>query len=261
MFQSSGRVAFYIGQYPVMKYGITMGIAIAVSIFILMKIREKFYSEFSENTILDLTFIVIMAGITGARLWYVILNFQYFSQNLMEIIMINHGGISIQGAIVGGILAGWLYTKKNNLNFLRLADMYSLVIPIGQAIGRWGNFFNSEAFGKPCNLPWKLYIPYENRPIEFIDCQYFHPTFLYESIADICIFLFLFFNIRKYSENKDGFLFFSYLILYSSIRFIIEFIRTDSVLNIGNVPIAVIICVVFIVIGIFGLLKISKKYF
>lgn len=251
MFGCTERVAFYIGSYPVMKYGITMGFAIAVSVVVLFQIRKKFYSEFDENTVSDLSFWLIVAGIIGARAWYVLLNLGYFSKHISEIIMINHGGISIQGAIEGGIIAGFLYVKKNKLDFLKLADMYAIVLPLGQAIGRWGNFFNSEAFGLPCNYPWKLYIPELNRPIKFLDYEYFHPTFLYESILDFIIFLLLLCFFRQRLENKSGAIFFLYLILYSCVRFVIEFIRTDSVLNIGFMPIAALVCVLTAILGIY----------
>lgn len=259
MFSCTERVAFYIGNYPVMKYGITMGVAIAISILLLSKFRKSFCAEYSEDSILDLTFWLVIAGVIGARLWFVLLNLSYFIKYPFEIIMINHGGISIQGAILGGVLVGYFYVKKHNMNFLKLADLYALVLPIGQAIGRWGNFFNSEAFGRPCDLPWKLYIPVLSRPSEFVNVEFFHPTFLYESIANILIFLVLYFLLRKHFENKNGAIFFSYLMLYSVARFFIEFIRIDSVLNIGVVPVAAIMSVLFFIVGLGGLIWVLKK--
>lgn len=260
MFACTERIAFYLGSYPIMKYGITMGIAIAVAIVLLLKFRKKYYPEFSEDTLVDLTFWLVIAGVVGARLWFVLLNLSYFAKNPFEILMINHGGISIQGAIAGGVAAGYFYVKKHNLDFFKLSDLYALVLPIGQAIGRWGNFFNSEAFGRPCNLPWKLYIPIENRPSAFVNEQFFHPTFLYESIANVFVFLILFLVLRKYFQGKDGALFFSYLILYSFVRFFIEFVRVDSVLNVGAVPVAAIVSVVLFLVGAFGLYYVVKAH-
>ncbi len=260
MFAAGERVAFYLFGRPVMKYGITMGTAIAVSVFILNRIRKKYYSEvISEENLYDLSFWLIIGGILGARLWYVLLNISYYRFNLDEILAISQGGISIQGAILGGVISGYIYVKKHDLCFLKLADMFALVLPIGQAIGRWGNFFNSEAYGKPCNLFWKLYIAPEYRPEKYFYNEYFHPTFLYESIANIVIFCILYFLLRKKFTNRGGTIFFSYLILYSTVRFFIEFIRIDSVLNIGNIPIAVIVSILFFVIGLIGLLKNIKK--
>lgn len=252
------RTAFYLGTYPVMKYGITMGLAIGVALFLLCYFRKNFFDEISNDSVIDLSFYVILGGIIGARLWYVLLNADYYLSHLKEIIMVNHGGISIHGALIGGILSGFVYVKYNKLSFLRLADLYSLVIPIGQAIGRWGNFFNSEAFGKPCSLPWKMYVLPQYRPAEYRGYEYFHPTFLYESIADILIFVVLYFFLRKKFEKNRGILFFSYLLLYSVVRILIEFIRIDSVLNIGSIPIAVLVSAIIICVSsvsIFLLLK------
>lgn len=260
MFAAGERVAFYLFGRPVMKYGITMGTAIAVSVFVLNKIRKNFYNDvISEDMLFDLSFWLIIGGVLGARIWYVLLNISYYSAHLNEILAISQGGISIQGAIFGGVLTGVVYVKKHDLCFLKIADLYAFVLPIGQSIGRWGNFFNSEAFGKPCDLPWKLYIPQANRPSQYFYNEYFHPTFLYESIANIFVFLILYFILRKKFVNKSGAIFFSYLILYSIVRFFIEFVRVDSVLNIFGIPVAVVVAVIFAVIGGVGLFKIMKK--
>lgn len=260
MFAAGERVAFYLFGRPVMKYGITMGTAIAVSVFVLSKIRKKYYSDvISEDMLYDLSFWLIIGGVLGARLWYVLLNLGYYSSRLGEILAISQGGISIQGAIFGGVLTGLIYVKKHHLCFLKIADLFALVLPIGQAIGRWGNFFNSEAFGKPCDLPWKLYIPLANRPPQYFQNEYFHPTFLYESIANVFVFLVLYFVLRKKFENKSGAIFCCYLILYSIVRFFIEFVRVDSVLNIGTIPVAVVVSVVFGLVGGVGLFRIVNK--
>lgn len=256
MFLSTERIAFFIGNYPVMKYGLTMGAAIFASFVSLLFFRKRFYPEISEDTLFDLSFWIILFGIIGARVWYVLLNFKYFLSNPLEILMINHGGITIHGALFGGIIAGFIFVKKNNLNFLKSADLYALVIPIGQAIGRWGNFFNSEAFGKPCDLPWKLYISPENRPVEYLDTQFFHPTFLYESIGNLFVFCILYFVLRNKFKDKQGLIFLSYLFLYSILRIAIELIRTDSVLNIFGIPVAIWVCIVIAIISLFYGLKI-----
>jgi len=252
------RIAFYIGSYPVMKYGITMGAALFVSLLALLFVRKKFFDEFSEDTVLDLSFYVILGGIIGARLWYVLLNIGYYSAHINEIILVNHGGISIHGAILGGIITGFIYVRHHQLSFLKLADMYSLVIPLGQAIGRWGNFFNSEAFGKPCDLFWKMYISPRYRPAEYKNAEYFHPTFLYESIADLFIFFVLYFIFKDKFQNNNGLLFFSYLIMYSIVRIVIEFIRIDSVLNIGNIPVAAVVSLFIIIFSSFAVFYLCK---
>src|SRR5574344_840984 len=163
--------------------------------------------------------------------------------------------MSIQGGILGGLIFGILYAKKHNLPVFKLCDVFSYGLCLGQAIGRWGNFFNSEAFGYPTNCFCKLFIPISHRPMDFLQYSFFHPTFLYESICDLIIFFILYFGIRKFlllkfmNKNSDGIIFFSYLILYSIVRIIIEQFRIDSVLNIFGIPIAQLICVITIFIG------------
>src|SRR5574344_1549892 len=167
--------------------------------------------------------------------------------------------MSIQGGILGGLIFGVFYAKQHNLPILKLCDVFSYGLCLGQAIGRWGNFFNSEAFGLPTNCFCKLFIPISHRPIDFLQYSYFHPTFLYESICDFLIFLILFFCVRKLvllkfmNKNSDGMIFFSYLILYSLVRIFIETLRIDSVLNLFGIPIAQIFCVFTILFGIMGI--------
>ena len=134
---------------------------------------------------------------------------------------------------------------------------------MGQAVGRFGNYFNCEAFGKPCDIPLlKLFIPTEYRPIGYENFSYFHPTFLYESLWDIFVFLVLYFVIRKLVSTKklaDGTIFFSYLILYSIGRYFIELCRLDSVRDILGIPVAEFISVVVILFSIVSLYVVNKK--
>ncbi len=259
IFQSPGYLAFNIGSLDVHWYGIVMAFSILVGIFTIIFIKNKYFKDISTDVICDLSFVLIVSGIISARLYYVLLDSSYFIKNPLEIPAIWNGGISIQGAILGGIIAGYLYTKANKLNFFRYADLYSFGLIIGQAIGRWGNFFNSEAFGSPTNLPWKLYIPYFSRPEAFKNYEFFHPAFLYESLLNVIIFVILLFIMKKFTQRKDGTIFFSYMILYSIARLIVESIRLDSVLNIYNIHIAHITSVLFIIFGIIGLFLINKE--
>ncbi len=259
MFQSPGEIAFTIGNLDIHWYGICMSLSMLFGLFIIFFIRNKYFKQISTDIICDLSFFLIIWGLISARLYYVIVDYKYFSQHPFEIFAIWNGGISIQGAIIGGIIAGLYYCKKNNLNFLQFADLFSFGIVAGQVIGRFGNFFNSEAFGLPTNLPWKLYIPYKARPIAYRMEEFFHPAFLYESLLSLLILVILYFMISKTSSRKDGVVFCSYIMLYSIARFLIEIIRTDSVLNFGNIHIAHITSVIFIFAAIAGLFFINKK--
>ncbi len=259
MFKSPGSIAFSIGSIDVHYYGIIMAFAILIGLLTILFIKKRYYKDISTDTICDITFLLIVFGIISARLYYVILDSNYFMKNPFEIPAIWNGGISIQGAILGGIITGYIYSKLNKIDFLRYADLFSFGIIIGQAIGRWGNFFNSEAFGLPAQIPWKLYIPYAQRPDFFKEFEYFHPAFLYESLINICIFIVLCIILTKYKQRKNGFIFFLYIILYSIGRLIVESIRLDSVLNINNIHIAHIAAIIFIIFGILGIIMINKQ--
>ena len=137
----------------------------------------------------------------------------------------------------------------------KLCDVCSVGLVLSQAIGRWGNFFNSEAYGLPTNLPWKLYISPEYRQIPFQNYEYFHPTFLYESILDFLLFLFIYYIVKNNYQRRDGNVFLIYLILYSLIRIFVETYRIDSITYIMGVPVAIVFSLCIIILAVFLLLK------
>lgn len=239
-------------------YGITMALALTFAVCAVYFISKKIYKDkINPNFFLDLFPIVAISGILGARLYYVLLNLPFYTNHPKEIFAIWHGGLSIHGAIICGIIAGIIYCKIKKQNILLCADIGILGLPIGQMIGRWGNFFNSEAFGMPTNLPWGLYIPESLRPERYITSEFFHPTFLYESILNLIIFVLLLYLTKK--ELKTGIVFFSYFVLYAIARFMVEGIRVDSVLNIGIFPVAQIASIIMFIIGIIGILVVRKN--
>lgn len=259
MFVSPGEIAFGFYGVDVHYYGIVMACSILLGVAVAKRICESFYKNIDTEVIYDISPIVILGAIIGARLYYCLLSLKYYVLSPLEIFMVWQGGLSIHGALIGGLLSGLWYAKRHNLPFLKLCDIFTYGVVLGQALGRWGNFFNSEAFGNPTDLPWKLYIPIYKRPLVFLQNDFFHPTFLYESLADILIFLVLFFIVRKLSKGKDGIIFFTYLILYSIVRILIEQIRIDSVLNLFNIPVAQLISLVLLVIGSVGVFVMSRK--
>lgn len=259
MFKSPGEIALTIGSVDIYYYGIIMALAILIGIIVILMVKNRFYPEISSDRIFDISFILIIAGIFGARLYYVLLDYKYFIKYPIEIPAVWHGGISIQGAVLMGIIAGFFYVKKHKINFFKYADLFIFGLVSGQIIGRWGNFFNSEAFGLPCNLPWKLFIPYSNRPLEYKNQEFFHPAFLYESLLNMGILFILYLMISKCKKRKDGVIFFSYIILYSIARILVEAIRTDSVLNINGIHIAHIASSIYIIAGIIGLFIIMRN--
>lgn len=259
MLKSPGAIAFSIYSVDVHWYGIIMAFAILCGIFTVLAIRKKYYQDIKEDSILDISFLLIISGIIFARLYYVLLDYRYFIKHIHLIPCIWTGGLAIHGAIIGGILAFFIYAKHNKLEFLRYADLFTFGLLTGQIIGRWGNFFNSEAFGLPTNFPVAVYIPYNYRPIEYQEYALFHPTFLYESVLNAILLIILLLILKNKKEIKNGLIFFTYLTLYSIIRILIETIRIDSVLNISIFHAAHIASAIILIIGLSGLIFIHKR--
>lgn len=249
VFQSPGDVFFTIFNFPVYYYGITMAFACLVGVCVAYFVFKHFNPDKNYESIWDFSVWILIAGILGARLYYCLLNPDYYLSYPNQILNIRQGGLSIHGAVIGGIIALALAAKKYKLPVLNLLDAFACGTSLAQAVGRWGNFFNSEAFGFPTNLPWKLYIAPSHRPLQYMNFEYFHPAFLYESLLDICLFVFLFFYMKKFTNTKPGTTFCLYLILYSFIRLFVESFRIDSALNIFGIPIAKIISFILIIIS------------
>ena len=227
------RVAFTIFGLDIMWYGVLM--ASAMILCVLLALKEGLRVNISEDDILNLAIVSIPCGLIGARLYYVIFNWSWYSKHLSEILNFRGGGMAIHGALIGGILAGFIYTKIKKINFFKMADTVMIGIPLGQAIGRWGNYINGEAHGGPTSLPWGI----------MVNGVKVHPTFLYESIWDLAIFIFIW-SFRK-KKKYEGQLAIYYLILYSLGRFFIEGLRTDS-LMIGPLRMAQVISLITIIV-------------
>jgi phosphatidylglycerol:prolipoprotein diacylglycerol transferase len=259
MISPQSPFALSVFGYSIRYYSVFMVIAMLLGCLATYFIAKKYYKEIDPEILFDLFPVLLVSGVLGARFYYVLLNLKYFSHHLNEVLAVQNGGISIHGAILGGLLGGIIFCKIKKLPILPLADVVSYGLILGQAIGRWGNFFNSEAFGTPCTCPWKLYVAREFRPIQYINYEYFHPTFLYEFIWNLIVFAFLFFVVRKIAKNKEGIVFFAYIGLYSLGRFFIEMIRTDSVLNIGTIPVAQIASTLGILVSLAGIFILNKN--
>lgn len=257
MFQSPSDIAFSIFGFPVYFYGIIMASAIAVGCYTAYVLYKKFYGD--ADKIFDITPYMIIFGILGARLYYCAVNYSYYIIHPLEILNIRQGGLSIHGMIIVGIAALYMFARIYKLSFLKLSDVFCTAAALAQCIGRWGNFFNSEAFGTPTDLPWKLFIPISRRPLQYINYEYFHPTFLYESILDLLIFIILVLSFKKCSK-KAGIISCIYLILYSAVRIFVEYFRVDSVMYIGGFPVAQVMSLLLILFALIGLyLVILKK--
>ena len=245
-----------LGFFQIKWYSFFMLVAIlTASIFVYLEARKK---ELEKDEIIDMIFYGVLIGIVGARVYYVLFNLNYYLKDPIEIICIWHGGLAIHGALIATLLFLYFYCNKKNRNLLLLLDIIVVGIIIGQAIGRWGNFFNGEAFGRTVELSFlrNLHLPKFIIQGMYIDNQYREPTFLYESISSVLGFIVLLF-VRKSKNIKTGTLTSIYLIWYGITRLIVESFRSDS-LMLGNMKIAQIISCIAIVSGIIIWIK-SKK--
>lgn len=238
-------VAFSLFGIEVRWYGIFIVTGMILAMFLSAKEAKR--RGLKEDDVFDLAFWAIPIAIIGARLWYVIFEWSSYQGDISKIINIREGGLAIQGGLMAAMITGWIFCKVRKLSFLEMADIVFPYVVMAQGIGRWGNFTNNEAFGTPTNLPWAL----------IVNGQSVHPTFLYESIGDIAICLTLIWITRK-KLKFNGQILMLYFVLYGILRFFVEGLRTDS-LYYGNIRVAQLLAICGIIIGIAGLVYLSKK--
>jgi phosphatidylglycerol---prolipoprotein diacylglyceryl transferase len=248
-------VAIRIFGIDIMWYGIIISMGVIIALLLTeytSKLRDVKYDD-----ILTLFLIAFPLAVLGARLYYVIFEFNnYYKDNLGDILNIRQGGLAIHGGVITAVIVVYVYSKKKGLNFFDLVDVMAPSLIIAQSIGRWGNFFNQEAHGGPVSKEFISIFPEFIQSGMFIDGTYYHPTFLYESIWNLLSFGILFYLIHK--VRRKGIVFFSYVGLYSLGRFFIEGLRTDS-LMMGPIRTAQLISVIGIIICIVGLVLINRK--
>jgi phosphatidylglycerol:prolipoprotein diacylglycerol transferase len=215
--------------------------------------REATRRGESPDDLLKAAELALIGGLVGARLYYVLFNLDYYqTQPWWRMFAVWEGGLAIHGGLLAGILVGGTYVWIKGLPLLTYLDMVAPSLALGQAIGRWGNFFNEEAFGGTTDLPWKLYISEARRPPAFVDHQFFHPTFLYESLWNVGTFLVLYLVLRRRLERAPGALFLAYIGLYSLGRFWVEGLRTDS-LMLGSLRVAQLVSVAAVAVAAVGI--------
>lgn len=246
-----------LGFIQIKWYSFFILLAMLTASFLIYKEAKK--KHINEEILINLIFYGIIIGIIGARLYYVIFNFNYYINNLLEIFMIWKGGLAIHGGIIAALIFLIIYCKKNKINIMLLLDIIVIGLIIAQAIGRWGNFFNQEAFGRITSFEnlQKLKLPNFIIDGMFINGYYREPTFLLESLFSSVGFIILII-LRKIKKLKVGQLSSFYLIWYGIIRFIIESLRSDS-LMLFNFKVAQLVSLLFIFAGIFILIISTKK--
>jgi phosphatidylglycerol:prolipoprotein diacylglycerol transferase len=247
---SPGAIAFQLGPIVVRWYGILMALAIVVGLWVGHRMARK--DGLPADDIIGVGQWSILAGLAGARAYEVIFNWDYYGRFPSKIVAVWEGGLAMHGGLIVGPIVGAILAYRWKIPILRGLDVTGPAMVLGQAIGRWGNFFNEEAFGAPTDLPWKLYISPPARPPGFQRFDYFHPTFLYESLWDVGVFIALVVWLRPRLRAQPGGLFFAYIGLYSVGRFFIEGVRLDS-FWVGPFRVAQIASLVGVAVAIAGL--------
>ncbi|WP_027364569.1 prolipoprotein diacylglyceryl transferase [Desulfotruncus alcoholivorax] len=247
-------IAVNIGPLHVRWYGIIMASAFVIGIYLAYRRAER--NHIDPNHILNMVTLIIPASIIGARMYYVIFAWNNYRSNPLDALAIWHGGLAIHGGIIGGLLAGLYYVRRYDLPIWKIADIMAPSLILGQAIGRWGNFINQEAHGGPVTEQFINHFPAFIKNQMYINGSYYHPTFLYESMWDFLVFLFLMWHWpRKKAQGEIALL---YLILYSAGRFWIEAMRTDS-LMLGPIRVAQLVSIVLIITGVLGLYYLYRR--
>ncbi|HXD10247.1 MAG TPA: prolipoprotein diacylglyceryl transferase [Anaerolineales bacterium] len=236
---------FFIGPLEVRFYGIIIVSGAVLGAWLAS--REAKRRGHNPDIVWDLLIYLMIGGIIGARIWHIftpspnilvrdtitgeMVN-PYFAGgtvHLLDILAIWKGGLGIPGAVIAGAVVLYFYSRVNQLNFAEWADIIAPSLALGQSIGRWGNYFNQELYGAPTNLPWKIFIDPAHRLAGYLDVEYYHPLFFYESIwnfFNVCLLIWL--SRRHADRLKTGDIFLIYLIVYPVGRFLLDFLRLDA---------------------------------
>lgn len=225
-----GKIAFTLGPLNFYSFGLVI-VAAVLAAFVIALWQAKRRSEPPEP-VFDLLFWSILAGLIGARVFYIIANWELYREHPLDVFCLWQGGLIVHGALFAFILVLWLYARRRGLRFWVWADIAAPALALGQAIGQWANFFNQESFGYPTDRPWGVYIDYALRPAGYEQFDFFHPVFLYESAWNLFLLLVLLAadrvgrHIRR--PPPPGVLFLAYIILYSAGHYYFAGLRLDS---------------------------------
>lgn len=242
-------VIFQIGPIALRWYGLLIAGSFIPAFYIVSGEAQR--KGIDPDALYDFILVAAVFGFLGARLGYVVQNLSVYLAEPLRIFAVWEGGLSLHGVIIGGLLAISIYAKRLNTPFLILTDVVAPGMPLGQAIGRWGNFFNQELFGYPTNVAWKMYVAPQFRPLPWADASFFHPVFLYESIWNFGVLVVLL-RYRRLPGAREGDLLFLYLTSYSLGRFWVEFFRIGTPVFLG-LTLAQVVSLGLIVVSAFWL--------
>lgn len=241
---------FPLGPIFIRFYGIILMMGALAGAWLAT--REAKRRGHEPEIVWDLLTYLLIGGIIGARIWHILtpppssgVTAGWYLTHPLDALAIWKGGLGIPGAIIGGAIVLYFYTRRHKLNFAEWADIASPSLALGQGIGRWGNYFNQELYGAPTTLPWKIFIDPDHRLAGYLDAEYYHPLFLYESIWNFGNMFLLLWISRRYADRlKNGDLFLAYLVIYPIGRFLLDFLRLDASLvsgiNINQMVMAVV---------------------
>ena len=225
---------FSLGPLFIRFYGIILMLGALAGAWLATRGAKR--RGYEPEIVWDLLTYLLIGGIIGARLWHILtpppssgITAGWYLTHPLDALAIWKGGLGIPGAVIGGVVVLYFYTRNRKLNFAEWTDIAAPSVALGQAIGRWGNFFNQELYGAPTNLPWKIFIDPAHRLPNYAGVEYYHPLFLYESVWNLGnMFLLLWISRRFADRLKDGDLFLIYLIVYPVGRFLLDFLRLDA---------------------------------
>lgn len=249
-------VAFHLFGIEFRWYGILISMGIVFALGLAYTNAPKRNLDFEK--LIDIFIVAFPMAIIGARLYYVIFEFDYYRENLKEIINIRQGGLAIHGGLIGAMLGAYIYTRWKKLNMIKYMDLIAPSLILAQAIGRWGNFFNSEAHGGEVSKEFISKFPEFIQKGMYIGGSYYQPTFLYESLWNILVCVILVIIYRTFKGDLKGRLFFGYFALYSVGRFFIEGLRTDSLYFMG-LRVAQLISILGIIVGIVYIVAVTFR--
>ena len=249
------NVAFRIASKPIYWYGILIMLGVILAVVYASARSRQF--GIRQDDLYDAVLFAVPLGIVCARIYYVIFEWEQYKDNLSEIFATWHGGLAIYGGIIGGIIVIVVLCKVKKIYVMDMLDLFASAVPIGQILGRWGNFFNCEAYGSSTTLPWRMVI---GKTLEEAGATGNHPTFFYESAWNLIGFIILYFSSKK--RKYHGEILLLYLGWYGLGRFFIEGLRTDSLYLWGtSIRVSQVVALICIIIGLGGFLLNRKMPF
>lgn len=256
-------ILFSFGPFDLHWYGTMIALGVLMGTYALVRLAKQY--EISASTMYDFLFWALLFGVVGARVYYVMYNWAYYANHVIEIPMIWHGGLAIHGGLLAGAGVLLAFSYKRAISALLFFDLAVVGVVIGQIFGRWGNYFNQEIFGYPTSLAWGIPILPEFRPEQFVTATHFHPTFLYEILLNTLLLAILLLGHRYKAISgrlSHGILGMVYLIGYGIIRAIMEQFRVDYSPMLFSFRWAFIFSLILIIAGSIGIITIlwRKKH-